>query len=745
MFRKRRNNENEIEDMGMKLSVKEDDSLQDDDLFGEDRKNLRDLIAPNGVNPNPADYLEIDDGGVKCYCVTLYIDKLPLRASFGMTFSGLFNFRGATSVVYIEPLRAGRATKKLDKRVVILDGEEVSAEKSGDRNRIRKIRGKMKDTEAWAADIEQGENKLYDVTFLFSMTDTDMDKLRIRVNDFHSRAAEKGIGICACYGCHPEAFLSTAPSNYLFKPVWGPVHTNTAKKLVMDKYSLACIFNHTRSNFSHRNGIIAGRNMHTGQPVLFDIYDAANDGYGLACAGKTGVGKSATIKMYGSRYADFGYKFASIDFESRGNHGEYTLMAEGLGGINFQIKANSKNIINLFEINEEIEFDEETRAEFPVLRLSDKIADLRNILMTMIVGDKATPDFTDHTAIEHILGRVIASLYEKRHIYDQDVDSLYEQGQVIERGRLMIGKVKKSLPTISEFYIEVLKTRKTDNNPYHDRAYNVIIDAMADYVKELYFCPECLKTFTRDEFIALTSAAKNTQTNAVASHTCGGKNTPIVALKGMYPYYDGQSTVHFDMNTPHINIDISQLPEPAKPVAQIIALNFLNENFVKRNSANETKAQKLVLLVDELHKLFPYKSARIFVSDVYRTARKRYVSPWSATQALSDYKGYKETEAILKNCTAVLLFKQDSQDKEFLLNNTILTSSQVEEVLSLGGAKDDGDMTEEEKRAHKGEMCLICNSNVTFVKVDYLQASEANIVETDMSKVSKMHGKKRGA
>lgn len=734
------NKEQNEEDMQLSARDLSNDS---ENLFGEDRKDIRELVAPNGVNPNPLDYFVLNDGGQNVYAMMLYIESMPLNAKFALTFAPLFNYEGVTSKVMINPLSTGRASKMMDHRVVILDSEETAAAKSGDRNRVRKISGKMNDAESWARDIEQGENHLYEVTFLFEIWDTDLEKLRLRVNDFHARASEKGIGICACYSVHPEAFLSMAPLNQIFVPKSGPIRSTTAKKWIMDKYSLACIYNHTSADFSHKGGIIAGRNMHTGQPFTFDIYDPSHNGYGLICSGKTGTGKSATIKMYLSRYIDLlGYQVASVDFESRGNRGEYSLMAERVNGINYQIKNNADNIMNPYEVNVEEEYDETTQTEYKVLRLSEKLTNLKHIMLTMMVDadNEEKPNYEDAKAIKKIISDTNAYLYERKGIRDQDVDSLYTTGNVLVNGRFTSGKVKKKLPTISEFYYEILLRQKRNKNSFHDQAYNLIIDAMSDYVTEMYYCPDCLKTFTREEYEELK--AKDERKNGkrpgegIAYCVHDGKKEEIKVVKGTRAYFDGQSTLTADSNTPHVNIDISQLPDVDKPMAQIISLDFLNENFIKRNSVNPKKTKKMVMLVDELHKTFPYPEARKFISDVYRTARKRHVSPWSATQALKDFAGYKETEAIVKNSTAILLLKQDFQDKEYLLKNTVLTPSQVEEVLSLGGDPNDrGEMED----AHKGEICLICNDKVSFIKVDYLKASEAYIVETEVSKINDLH------
>ena len=130
-------------------------------LFHENRKTIKELVAPNGVNPNPLDYMIIDDNGIPLYTMCFYIHKLPTTAKFASTFAGLFNFPNTTSTVFIEPMVDGKSTKQLDKRVLMLDTERVGAEKERDRNKLRKIMSKLNDAENWAKEIESGDNVLF--------------------------------------------------------------------------------------------------------------------------------------------------------------------------------------------------------------------------------------------------------------------------------------------------------------------------------------------------------------------------------------------------------------------------------------------------------------------------------------------------------------------------------------------------------------------------------------------------------
>lgn len=700
-----------------------------DNPFGADRKTLRQLCCPSGVNPNPLDHIEIDDGGVTLYTACFYIEKLPIRTKFGKSFAKLFNFPDVTSSVFIDPLVNGEGSQQLDKRINMLGTEQEEA-RSGDRNRFRKITLKMNSAENLAMEVESGDNMLYEVYFLFVLQASSMDGLHMMMNDFHAIAKEGGIEVASCYCAHPEAFIGSYPFNRVPYQKFGLIKNSVIKKHYLDKGCLCDIFNHTQSSFSHPNGIIAGHNMITNEPFTFDPYDSSHDGYGTIFSGKTHSGKSATIKMYLTRLIDFDYKVRSIDFDAVGTTGEYTNPCNAVGGVNYQIKPDSENILNLFEIDAEIDFDEKTCTEFPALHLTAKKSDVKNLIMTMIKDGKEITDFSLVTFIEGIVEDIIDRLYSQKGIYEGNVESLFDRKKTIQSGKYVMGRVKKTLPTISEFFYEALKDQKNNTDPLYEKAYAVVVKSMKKYVKKLNYCPHCLKTYT-DEEIASLSVDDDGKTVMICS--CGQKG--LETISGSRPYFDGQSTIHADDSTPWINLDISQLPPGDKIVGLLVAMNFIQENYVKKNSADPRKAQEMVVLIDEVTNTFIYEEARRFVESEYRTYRKRHVSPWTSTQKLSDFDGYKETEAIVANASSIFLLKQPMQDKEYLLRATPLTESQVKEVFALGGT----DEATDNKR--RGEVCVIDDRKIQFVKVDYFTETEAIVVETDTSKIRDLYSK----
>lgn len=690
-------------------------------LFKE--KNLKSIIAMDGVDPNPLSYFTINDKGRDCYIRTFTVNTLPKHVQFATSFAPLFDFDDCISSVFIQPVAASRSIRQLDNKIVKIEADAIEAEKDRDRNKVRKTRGKLNSAEAWIRNIEAGENRLYEVGFLFSIMCESLEELNLRSNKLVLAGRNKDIELCSCYGVHPEAFLSNGPFNHIYSLAADNMNMIKSSGIVMqtmDKYSLSTIFHHTTSSFSHRYGIPAGRIVNTAEPLLYDPYDKSHNGYGVIFAGMTGTGKSATMKMYISRLYHQHYYFVCIDSDKKGGRGEFSNVAERLSGVSYQIKNGSQHRINPFDISEQLEWDEPTDTEYRALRLSDKIANLTHIIMSLICGEKNNMDFTMEKAIRSIVNICISRLYDNHGIQDGNPDSIYEMGKVLDNGILVDGLVKKQMPTLSDFYMEVVRRKKIDKEKAHEQAYTVILDAVGDWVVSIRYNSTTLEVISPEDYERMV--ARNDEALK-----------DVVHIKGTKHYFDGQSTINYNEYTRFVNIDISDLPKDDIPIAQEFACNFVEENFMKRNSENPKKAKKMVVICDEAHRMFKNKLTCDYLSDWYRVARKRHISVWTCSQGLIDFSENKQTEAILANATSKFLFKQAAKHEEYLKKATNLTDSQIQKLLSIGGDPDD-----EDDVSHKGECCLIDNNRTVFIKVDYL-STEQYIVETNIAKLKEMY------
>ena len=89
---------------------------------------------------------------------------------------------------------------------------------------------------------------------------------------------------------------------------------------------------------------------------MFDNFHKSLANYNMVVFAKSGAGKSVTMKTLISRSSILmGIESLALDAE-----GEYTIVAESLGGINIVLSPNSKTVINLFDIEAETTKDEIT-------------------------------------------------------------------------------------------------------------------------------------------------------------------------------------------------------------------------------------------------------------------------------------------------------------------------------------------------------------------------------------------------
>ena len=136
-------------------------------------------------------------------------------------------------------------------------------------------------------------------------------------------------------------------------------------------------------------------------------------------AGQSGYGKSATVKQLFSRQVDFGVHIANIDYEplpGDGKRGEYSIVAEAVGGVNYLISNYSDSQLNFFEISDEYEYNRATGEEIPTLYLEEKIVDMTNILMvlaTSFTTNGMVGEFepTEYSRIKSIISKNVRKIY----------------------------------------------------------------------------------------------------------------------------------------------------------------------------------------------------------------------------------------------------------------------------------------------------------------------------------------------
>ena len=594
-------------------------------------QTIKELIAPSGIDASDIDHLEIISS-IKRYARSFFVSTLPRMCTFPELLRDMYLFGDINTSIYINPIKEERSQNELNRVINELETERIVAMDKGNINRESTITQKRLEAERLRDEIAAGFNKLYEasiITTLFTYNLEDLDRFSKMLSSEMSKTL---VGIKTAWGIQEEAFQSNLPL----------MEDMVEKKHTFDRNSMGTVFPFTTSEIGHPTGVPLGFNKQTGTPILFDNFHSSLTNYNMVIFAKSGAGKSVTMKTLVSRSSVLmGIESLALDAE-----GEYTIVAESLGGINVVLSPTSKTIINIFDVEPENVKDEITGKIRTVLNIESKVEDVTQGLLTMAKGSTRSTEVNELT--KQIIAESVAEEYAALGI-TSDPNSIY---QVDMRGKAngnMLAKEKKNMPTIGSWYRRIkAKSQENDNGDYQFH-YSYLLKVMKQYIRE---------------------------------------------YDGQMAYFDGQSTFDLSEGVPFINLDISQLEERfARPLAQQILLSWIWEKFVKKNSEDRDKAAKKRVLVDEAWMLLPYPEAVDFLNKMARRARKRNVSLAIISQRFQDFYEKEEAQAVLTSSDTKLFLAQDKSEIQYLKEvfklsegeaNFLVTCERGEGLLKVG-------------------------------------------------------------
>lgn len=567
------------------------------------KKTIKELIAPSGIDATNIDHLEIISD-VTRYARSFFVSTLPRMCTFPELFRDMYLFGDINTSIYINPIQESRSQNELNRVINELETERIVAADRGNINRESDLSQKRMEAEELRDEIAAGFNKLYEasiISTLFAYSLEDLDRYTKLLSTEMSKSL---VGIKSAWGMQEEAFKSNLPL----------IEDKVRKTHTFDRRSMGTVFPFTTSEVGHPTGIPLGINKQTGVPILFDNFHSSLTNYNMVIFAKSGAGKSVTMKTLISRSAVLmGIQSLALDAE-----GEYSIVAESLGGINVVISPNSKTVINIFDIETEIIKDEITGRERLVLNVENKVEDVTQALLTMARGSTRSEEVNELT--KQIIAESVAEEYAA-HGINNDPNSLFESSNG-EFNNNMLGRKRKEMPTIGSWYRRIQGKAAENTNVDYNFHYSYLLKVMKQYIRE---------------------------------------------YDGQMAYFDGQSTFDLLDGALFINLDISQLEEKfARPLAQQILLEWIWEKYVKKNSEDRTRAAKKRVLVDEAWMLLPYPEAVDFLNTMARRARKRNVSLAIISQRFQDFYDKPEAQAVLTSSDTKLFLAQDKSEIQYL-------------------------------------------------------------------------------
>ena len=621
-------------------------------------KTIKDLIAPSGIDVSNIDHLEIISS-TKRFARSFFVSTLPRMCTFPELFRDMYLFGDINTSIYINPIREERSQNELNRVINELETERIVAMDKGNINRESTIAQKRLEAEQLRDEIAAGFNKLYEASIVSTLFAYSLEDLDRYTKMLATEMSKTMVGIKTAWGIQEEAFQTNLPL----------MDDQVQKTHTFDRNSMGTVFPFTTSEIGHPSGVPLGFNKQTGTPILFDNFHSSLTNYNMVIFAKSGAGKSVTMKTLVSRSSVLmGIESLALDAE-----GEYTIVAESLGGINIVISPTSQTIINIFDIETETIKDEITGKERTVLNVENKVEDVTQGLLTMAKGSTRSSEVNELT--KQIIAESVAEEYASLGI-TSNPNSLYETDNGgISRGN-MLAKCKKKMPTIGSWYRRIQAKAKDNQNPDYQYHYSYLLKVMKQYIRE---------------------------------------------YDGQMAYFDGQSTFDLLDGAPFINLDISQLEERfARPLAQQILLSWIWEKFVKKNSEDKSKARKKRVLVDEAWMLLPYPEAVDFLNKMARRARKRNVSLAIISQRFQDFYEKQEAQAVLTSSDTKLFLAQDKSEIAYL-----------KEVFKLSEGEANFLVT-----CQRGEGLLKVGADTAILKITPTR-KEFEFVETNLNQLAK--------
>ena len=644
----RKNKKNQEQDI--RIQEKEPEILK--------RKTIKELIAPSGIDVSNIDHLEIISN-TKRFARSFFVSTLPRMCTFPELFRDMYLFGDINTSIYITPVKEEKSQNDLNRVINELETERIVAADRGNINRESTISQKRLEAEQLRDEIAAGFNKLFEATIVSTLFTYNMEDLDRQTKMLASDMSKTLVGIKSAWGMQEEAFQTNLPL----------MDNKISKSHTFDRNSMGTVFPFTTSEIGHPTGVPLGFNKQTGTPILFDNFHSSLTNYNMVIFAKSGAGKSVTMKTLVSRSSVLmGIESLALDAE-----GEYTIVAESLGGINVVISPTSKTIINIFDVETETIKDEITGRDRTVLNIENKVEDVTQGLLTMAKGSTRSTEVNELT--KQIIAETVAEEYAALGI-TSNPNSLYEQNTMGISNGDMLAKRKKKMPTIGSWYKRLLAKAKDNKNPDYQFHYSYLLKVMKQYIRE---------------------------------------------YDGQMAYFDGQSTFELLEGAPFINLDISQLEERfARPLAQQILLSWIWEKFVKKNSEDRKKATQKRVLVDEAWMLLPYPEAVDFLNKMARSARKRNVSLAIISQRFQDFYEKPEAQAVLTSSDTKLFLAQDKSEIQYL-----------KEVFKLSEGEANFLVT-----CQRGEGLLKVGADTAILKITPTR-KEFEFVETNLNQLAK--------
>lgn len=570
-----------------------DNTIIEKDIFSNSPE-LMDLIIPDVIHEKRDQIILGEQRYSRCFVLATY----PSRSYIGW-LDRIYNQIPDINVsMIIETSSADAVIKQLTKKVTILESEFQTYESRGNIEILHPLAQMKDDYENMRQQIQIKEDRLFYITILLRINARNLEELNEKTDILKTEFAKISAKVRTLNFRQMEGLKANLPMNNC------KIH-DYERNIVAE--GLATMFPISNSNAeSSPDGVFIGRNYFTGLPVYLDTFGKELANPHMAIMGESGAGKSVAMDIIGSRsVVTLNRQLAILD-----NEGEYKKRVESLGGRVIRIKQGVASGINLFDI--EIEENDDGTETVDIL---GKVAEIRAILSGIM------KNYMDRNLNARELADIesaVIETYEEKGI-TKDKESLFEKEAGKLEGKITLNKIKKTMPTMSDFH-RILETKENS--------------------KEL---AEILRGFLKGKTLGIFDCTSNINPN--------------------------DQLLDFDLS------DIND--EVTKFYASLVITTWITEKYMKNTSKYNNKS----IHIDEAWTLIKYKETADFMEVLARKARKRNISLVIATQSPDELVSSPQGRAILNNCDTALLMKQSPMSVDKIIEHFKLAEGTREFLL----------------------------------------------------------------
>lgn len=592
--------------------------------YEDNIRTVKDSLCPSQLEVYNPNTLKVGEHFVRNYIMQGY----PSYVRVGWLDS-LYNYSGnLDTVVKVEPSDDRASIEQLTKQITALQAQYEQEAKEGKTSNLIAFSDKIRALEEQRRKIELNYESMYNVAIFANLSSSDLEDLNRRAEVLEAELKGRRANLIPTNYRMTTGFLTALPLDHnYFKEKLRNFTTG----------SLVACMPFIRGEICHPEGVYIGENEYTGNNVMIDFYDKHSvNNTNISIFGRAGSGKTFFTSLLTMRSCLKGIQSIIIDPE-----GEYSGIARAMGGVVIDMSAESKTMINPFEVSEEEELDNNGKPTGRnIVNLQEKYGDLVD-LMCICANDVDQEQ-------KSLISSVIIKLYKIFGI-TEDPSSLYDKSETYFDGEISPMGRPKRMPQFSDFY-ELL------SNEINERLLGDPNDPATIALRKMH---NKLGMFLKDQ---------------------------------AYPLLDCQSTINVNTmrSAPIVTFNVSKLEEGTlRPIGMYIAMSYVWDKIVKRNYSIKKRVivDEAWMMLNENYAGHEYTAS--FLEKCARRIRKRNAGLCVASQNFIEFANCPQGQAVLMNTAVKMFLKQNETDidalqEKFKISNgerDFLLTSKTGEVL----------------------------------------------------------------